>query len=150
MPVPVITTTDTPSPEAVAVVSDGLKGYNVRQVGYWDGRRLAVLASDPETGVVLGGITGHTALGLCFIDLVYLPEALRGGGLGAELLRRAEDEARRRGCRAGVLYTISFQAPEFYARHGWEEFGRIACDPPGTARVFFRKQFAALEAAAEG
>jgi len=27
----------------------------------------------------------------------------------------------------------------FYERHGWTEFGRIACDPPGSARVFMTK-----------
>ena len=42
---------------------------------------------------------------------------------------------------AGVLYTITFQAPGLFVRHGWEEFGRIECDPPGTARVFLRKSF---------
>ena len=65
----------------------------------------------------------------------------RGRGYGTRILQEAAAEARRRGCRAGVLYTITFQAPEFYARHGWEEFGRVECDPPGTARVFFRKTF---------
>jgi hypothetical protein len=57
-------------------------------------------------------------------------------------LRQAEDEGRRRGCRAGVLYTISFQAPGFYARHGWRVFGEIPCDPPGTSRVFMTKDLA--------
>ena len=38
-----------------------------------------------------------------------------------------------------MLYTISFQAPGFYGRHGWREFGRIPCDPPGTARIFMTK-----------
>ena len=53
--------------------------------------------------------------------------------------RSAEAEARERGCRSGVLYTISFQAPGFYARHGWRVFGEIPCDPPGTSRVFMTK-----------
>jgi hypothetical protein len=57
-------------------------------------------------------------------------------------LRQAEDEGRRRGCRAGVLYTISFQAPGFYARHGWRVFGEIPCDPPGTSHVFMTKDLA--------
>jgi hypothetical protein len=57
-------------------------------------------------------------------------------------LRQAEDEGRRRGCRAGVLHTISFQAPGFYARHGWRMFGEIPCDPPGTSRVFMTKDLA--------
>lgn len=101
-----------------------------------------MLVCDPDTGTVLGGLTGRTSLGLAFIDLVYLPVSLRGRGYGTRILQEAEAEARRRGCRAGVLYTITFQAPEFYARHGWEEFGRVECDPPGTARVFFRRTFA--------
>jgi GNAT superfamily N-acetyltransferase len=99
-----------------------------------------VLVSDPATGAVLGGLTGRTSLGLLFIDLVHLPDQLRGQGLGAQILREAEAEACRRGCQSGVLLTITFQAPDFYARHGWQEFGRIPCDPPGTARVFFRKR----------
>jgi hypothetical protein len=57
-------------------------------------------------------------------------------------LGQAEDEGRRRGCRVGVLYTISFQAPGFYARHGWRVFGEIPCDPPGTSRVFMTKDLA--------
>ena len=50
-----------------------------------------------------------------------------------------EQEGVRRGCQSGFLYTITFQAPDFYARHGWQAFGRIACDPPGNARVFMTK-----------
>jgi len=37
----------------------------------------------------------------------------RGSGVGSEILRQAEEAARRRECRAGVLYTLSFQAPGF-------------------------------------
>ena len=102
-----------------------------------------MLVCDPDSGAVLGGLTGRTYLGLAFIDLVYLPASLRGCGIGTRVLQRAEAEARRRGCCAGVLYTITFQAPGFYTRLGWEEFGRIACEPPGTFRVFLRKSFAA-------
>jgi hypothetical protein len=53
----------------------------------------------------------------------------------------AQKEARRRGCRAGVLYTISFQAPGFYQRLGWRVFGEIPGDPPGISRVFLTKDF---------
>jgi len=59
--------------------------------------------------------------------------------LAATMLRLAEEEGVRRGCRSAMLYTISFQAPGFYERHGWHEFGRIPCDPPGTSRIFMTK-----------
>jgi len=136
----VLTVTDTPSERAQEVIEKGLNGYNAGQAGYWDSRPLAVLASDPVTSEVLGGFLGHTSLGLLFINLVYLPDSTRGSGLGSRMLAMVEAEALERGCRRGVLYTISFQAPGFYERHGWREFGRIPCDPPGTARVFMTKE----------
>ena len=138
----VLTVTDTPSERAKEVIEGGLNGYNEEHAGYWDRRGLAVLISDPDTSEVLGGLLGRTSLGLLFIDLVFLPDSLRDRGLGSRILELAESEARQRGCRGAVLYTISFQAPGFYERHGYREFGRIPCDPPGTARVFMTKELA--------
>ena len=55
------------------------------------------------------------------------------------MLAAAEAEGTRRGCTAAVLYTISFQAPGFYERHGYRVFGTIDCAPPGTSRIFMSK-----------
>lgn len=82
---------------------------------------------------------GRSSLGLLFIDLLYLPPELRSKGLGNELLKRFEEEGRRRGCVAAFLYTISFQSPDFYKRNGWGEFGNIDCLPDGTSRIFMKK-----------
>ena len=131
--------TDTPDPRARAVISEGLAAYNDELSGITDRRDLAVLVKDARSGAILGGIIGRSSLGLLFIDLVYLPKALRRDGLGSRMLKMAEDEGRARGCVSAMLYTISFQAPDFYARHGWREFGRIPCKPDGAARVFFAK-----------
>ena len=136
---PVITLTDAPSKDAEAAIGNGLKGYNEAKAGYHDGRPLAVLVADPTTEQVLGGVLGRTSLGVLFIDLFFLPDELRGHRLGSELLAKAEEEGTRRGCRTSFLYTISFQAPGFYERHGYREFGRIPCNPPGTSRVFMVK-----------
>lgn len=51
----------------------------------------------------------------------------------------AEAEARRRGCSAAVLYTITFQAPGFYERRGYRLLGRIECQPPGHTRLWMTK-----------
>ncbi|MFD0516134.1 GNAT family N-acetyltransferase [Streptomyces aureus] len=72
-----------------------------------------------------------------------MPPRLRGGGLGTRILRQAEDEARARGCRTAVLYTITFQAPGFYQKHGWKRLGEVPCDPLGTSRVFMTKELTA-------
>lgn len=129
---------DRVTPEITSCIAEGLDRFNDQQIGYGDRLPLAVVVKDPDSGDVLG-ITGRSSLGLLFLDLFYLPEALRGTGLGSELLRRFEQEGRRRGCLSAVLYTISFQAPEFYQRHGWQRMGEVPCLPPGTSRIFMSK-----------
>lgn len=136
---PELVLTDAPDSEACRLIDDGLGQYNAQHAGYWDSRPLAVLVRDPANHDVVGGILARTSLGLLFVDLVFLPESLRGQQIGTRMLRLVEEEAVRRGCCGAVLYTINFQAPEFYERHGWREFGRIPCDPPGTSRVFMTK-----------
>jgi GNAT superfamily N-acetyltransferase len=138
---PTLTLSDQPEPEAEGVIGRGLAEYNAARAGYADHRHLHVLVRDPDSGVVLGGLTGRTSLGMLFIDLVHLPESLRGQDIGTRMLAMAEAEARQRGCRAGVLFTISFQAPGFYQKLGWQVFGEVACEPPGTSRVFLTKTF---------
>ncbi|AQT65300.1 TPA: GNAT family N-acetyltransferase [Serratia marcescens] len=130
---------DRVTPEITSCIAEGLDRFNDQQIGYGDRLPLAVVVKDPDSGEVLGGITGRSSLGLLFLDLFYLPEALRGAGLGSELLRRFEQEGRRRGCLSAVLYTISFQAPDFYQRHGWQRMGEVPCLPPGTSRIFMSK-----------
>ena len=136
---PVLTLTGAPDAKAEAVIEDGLGQFTKQQAGYSDSRPLAVLVSNPRTGEVIGGLLGRTSLGLLFIDLFFLPDDVRGQGIGSRIMQQAEDEARRRGCCASVLYTISFQAPEFYERHGYRRFGTIDCLPPGTSRIFMTK-----------
>ena len=139
---PTLFLTDVADEEAHRIVDEGLAGHGVEQVGYWDARSLYVLARDPSNEQILGGLICRTSLGLLFTELAFLPQELRGHGLGTRMLHMAEAEAVKRGCRAGVLYTISFQAPAFYERHGWREFGRVPCHPPGTSRIYMTKDFA--------
>jgi GNAT superfamily N-acetyltransferase len=137
---PEIVITDVLNQQIWDIIGDGLNAYNDEIAGYSDRQPLAVLVKDPASGEVLGGATGRSSLGLLFLDLFYLPKALRGLGIGSTVLQAFEEEGRRRNCVAAVLYTISFQAPEFYERHGWRRFGEIPCKPPGTSRIFLTKQ----------
>lgn len=125
--------------EVEQTILDGLNAYNDAITGYSDRQVLSVVVRDRNSQRVLGGAMGRTSLGLLFLDLFYLPATLRGLGLGSQVLAQFEEEGRRRGCGSAVLYTISFQAPEFYERRGWRRFGEIACSPEGTSRVFMSK-----------
>lgn len=134
-----ITLTNIERLDARNLISQKLDEYNNAITGQSDNSVLDIVITDPVTGEVLGGLVGRTSLGVFFINLVYLPDGLRKNGLGSKLLKDAEVEAKRRGCSRAVLFTISFQAPEFYRKHGYIVFGEVPCQPPGTSRIFMVK-----------
>ena len=131
--------TDEPPPHARDALLHRLVAFNEAAAGPSDARPLALLLGDdvaPE-----GGLWGRTAYGWLFVELLVVPDRLRGQGVGSELLRRAEAEARARGCRGVWLDTFEFQARGFYERHGYTVFGRLDDYPAGHARFFLRKLF---------
>ena len=91
--------TDSPDGEACQLIDDRLGDFNAQHAGYWDSRPLAVLVRDPASRQIVGGMLCRTSLGLLFIDLEFLPEELRRHQIGTRMLRMAEEEAARRGCR---------------------------------------------------
>ena len=125
-------------PRAEAVVTRGLADFNREKFGRVDTQALDILVRD-KRGEIIGGLLGRSSLGMFFLDLFYLPQELRGGGLGARIMAQAEDEARRRGCTAAFVYTVTFQAPGFYEKYGYRRFGEIACPPDGATRIFLTK-----------
>jgi GNAT superfamily N-acetyltransferase len=136
---PILTLAKARAPQAEAVITGGLAAYNKGKFGRVDTRTLDILVHDDNSGKIIGGLLGRSSLGLFFLDLFYLPEEFRGAGLGSRIIRLAEEEARRRGCTAAFVYTVTFQAPEFYERHGYRRFGEIACPPAGATRIFLSK-----------
>ena len=114
-----------------------------RAGGPSDGRPLAVTLLARDTNRPLGGLRGRTSYGILYIDLLFVPDALRGSGVGNRIVALAEEEAVRRGCSVAMLFTHPFQAPAFYGKLGYEEFGRVEPDPPGRSRIYMRKRLTA-------
>ena len=69
-----------------------------------------------------------------------MQEALRGQGYGHQLLETGEQEAIAHGCQYAHLDTLSFQAPDFYQKRGYEIFGQIDGLPPGFTRYYLKKK----------
>ena len=60
-----------------------------------DYRPLVIILSDPDTGEILGGFWGETNFAHLHVDLLFVPETLRGFGLGQQMLLQAENEAKK-------------------------------------------------------
>ena len=136
---PFLTVAAARDPLADSVVTEGLAAYNRNRFGRVDAQTIDILVRDDNSGEIVGGLLGHSSLGMLFLDLFYLPDDLRGAGLGSRMIALAEDEGRRRGCSAAFVYTVTFQAPGFYERHGYRRLGEVACPPDGATRIFLTK-----------
>ncbi len=99
---------------------------------------FALTLRDRESGEAVGGLWARASFGWLYVELLVVPERARGAGLGAELMRRAEAEARRLGCR-GVWVDCFTPALGFYEKAGYEPFGRLPDHPEGVERIFLRK-----------
>ncbi len=130
--------TDAPSDAGKAGILDGLRAYNLAIAGVTM-RPIAVFVHDDD-GQVIGGLTGRTGGGWMFVEYLWLPPRLRGSGMGAEIIGRAEQEAVARGCTGVWLDTFSFQAPGFYESQGYETFGMLDDFAGGAKRHFMSKR----------
>ncbi|HET7231115.1 MAG TPA: GNAT family N-acetyltransferase [Longimicrobium sp.] len=136
-----ITREDNAAIADMEVVGNGLDAFNLAQAGEYEYTPLRLFARD-ENGAIAGGLLADVYFRWAFVKILWVDERLRGRGLGVELMRRAEAEARELGCTGIWLDTFSFQAPEFYRKLGYDEFGRLDDYPPGFSRHFFRKMLA--------
>jgi GNAT superfamily N-acetyltransferase len=131
-----------PTPDEVQYLEDRLYDFNSAATGITDGAWLAVFARD-EGGRIVGGICGNTWGGTFEIRQFWVEDARRGQGLGTKLFLTAEQEARRRGCCQIFLATFSFQAPAFYARHGFVVVAELDDHPRGHKNLLLRKRLPA-------
>jgi GNAT superfamily N-acetyltransferase len=137
--------TESPPPEAFQKMWEPLLKFNEAAVGNAAARTLAVLLKDPTTDELIGGLWARSLWGSLYIDIMFVPEALRGTGIGTSLLRQAEQEAMRRGCREMWLDTYAFQARSLYEKFGFTVFGRLDGPAPIFPRFFLKKALDAKE-----
>jgi GNAT superfamily N-acetyltransferase len=126
------------TPSDYELAWDGLIAFNkaaAGQLGYSD-----VFVSLREEGELRGACLGKIYWHWLCLDLLWVAEGFRHRGYGKDLLGKAEDEGRSRGCVNVLLDTFSFQAPEFYRRLGYIEFGRLPGFPDGHARIYLTKK----------
>jgi len=129
-------------PEDDSFVRSELDRFN-QAAGPFDAiRLLRCFARDPS-GELIGAAIGHTWSTCCELGQLWVAKPKRRQGLGSQLLRRFESEARSRGSVLVYLDTFSFHAPQFYQVHGYEVACQFAGLPDGAILYILRKSLAA-------
>ena len=127
-----------PTENEVKYIRDALYRFNEATVG-GDGHAPIYIVEYDGEGNVIGGLIGGTYWGWMYVDILWVHEDYRQRGIGTILLRAAEKEAARRGCHHVHLDTMSWQAPDFYKKHGYEVIGVLPDIPSGNQKYLLMK-----------
>lgn len=131
---------DTADKDNQAAILDALKAYNVGRFGESDRRELSISLQDSDSKTTRG-LVGYTGRGWLYISLLFVPEELRGQGIGPKLLTMAEGEARNRGCIGVYIDTMSPDALKIYLRHGFSRIGELDHLAGGHIVTWLAKRF---------
>ncbi|WP_070969560.1 GNAT family N-acetyltransferase [Vibrio sonorensis] len=116
-----------------------LKSYNMRHLPAEDVVEYACVHKD-ESGKITGGLTAEIYTNTCFIEYLWVDDSLRGKGVGSQLVKAMEEEAKTRGVTHLYLDTYTFQAEGFYLKLGFEVVGRYRGFPTaGVDKIFLQK-----------
>lgn len=101
-----------------------LREFNYRYVSEFPEPQYIRLNARSDRQVV-GGLRAVVAMYWLRLEVLWVSEDMRGQGIGSRLLADAERIARYLGSKNAALETFEWQAPGFYARHGYEEVARM-------------------------
>jgi len=128
-----------PNKNEIEFVNNALEKFNNMYVGP-DNHLLLNIVEYDENQNVIAGILGGTYWGWLHIDILWVDENFRSKKIGSRLLIAAENEAKKRGCHSVHVDTMSWQAPEFYKKHGYELISELDNIPNGYKKFHFIKR----------
>jgi GNAT superfamily N-acetyltransferase len=137
---PRITIEPTAATADLDAVGHGLRAFNVAVIGEPNEQPIHIFLRD-STDTVVGGLIGHIKWRWLYVAKLWIREDFRGRGLGADLMRTAEELARSRECIGAHLDTFEYQARPFYEKLGYALFGTLEGFPPGYRQYFLAKRF---------
>ena len=127
-----------PTKKEIDFVREALMKFNTDRVGN-DGHSPINFIEYDTNGNIIAGILGGTYWGWMYVDILWVHENHRRKGIGTKLLKEAEKEATVRGCHHVHLDTMSWQAPKFYKKHGYEVIGILPDIPSGNQKYLLMK-----------
>ena len=117
---------------------DGMLAYHASKGHPRKTETYSVALKDSQ-GRLLGCVIVSFLWNGMHIDSLWVDESLRGNNYGTKLLEMAEKEGVKRGCTIAYTDTFTWQAPEFYKKLGYKEYGRLEDFPVGNTLTYFFK-----------
>jgi len=134
--------TDEVCEEDLKVLHAGLMNHADQYVSSDDQKGIKIqLILKEASGTVVGGLMAWTTIyNLVDVNLWVAPQ-FRGLGLGRKLILEAERIAQENGCIASQLCSLSFQAPGFFQKMGYQVLGVSDGYPDPVKEYYFIKKY---------
>lgn len=129
-----------PNEELFAKLVNGVRQYNFKYMGEETSKPVMVVAHNDD-GKLIAGAAGCTIYHQLLVDVLWVDSSMRGCGLGSQLMKMLEQEAKNRGCTAAQVDTLSFQAPDFYQKQDYKIVGQVTGIKNSPDRFFLLKVF---------
>ncbi len=120
---------------------DKIDAFNGKQISF--NGKVEVLKDYviKDNDSIIAGLRSCLYFSECLVvNILFVDEKYRHKGLGSQLLKKVEIEAKALGAKLAHLDTFEFQAKDFYLKHGYEIFGTIDDCPPGHTRFYMKKK----------
>lgn len=103
-----------------------------------------------EEGEILGCVELKKSEGKLYLGMLTVKPSLQGKGIGKELLKAAEEEAKRQNCASIFMSVISVRKEliDWYMRHGYQltgEYKPFAFTDPRFGQPKMKLEFVVLE-----
>ena len=109
--------TATPDEADVTRVTEGVLTHGrALAVG---GNTLPLACFARHRGELVAGGSGRTEFNRLFISFVWVAEVSRGQGIGTEIIKRMEVQAREVGCTSALIETLNDRVAQLYKRLGY-------------------------------
>lgn len=131
--------TDNIKKEDEDVILKEIIKFNLEHIEDKNPKDLGIFLYD-ENNNKIAGLIGETHANWLSIKFLWVKEEFRGNNIGRDILKKAEETAKERGCKYSFLDTFNFQAPDFYKKQGYKEVFILENYPLSGKRHYFTKE----------
>lgn len=121
----------------LAIIERGLDDFGFQAAG--EVRTGCYVFARSKDNILIGGLYAVKVDQGLYIKQLWVDEKYRGNGIAIRLMKDAETEASVKKCEEVWVDTLSYQAPGFYKKLGYQEVGRIIGYRAPHDCIFFKK-----------